>query len=251
MGDNRKNKIAYGYRLWNAVRDGVLYTLRGVVALFYPHCCAACGRLLDDPHEAVCKDCLQHLPRTEHAILRNNMTEDLFGDIPRFCRGASFVFCEKGTPVQAMFHRMKYKRQPEIATVLAREAAYDYLHADFFEGIDLIVPIPLHPKRLRQRGYNQSEYIAYALSEATGIPCDTTHLTRIRNNPQQALMRGEARERNVQGIFAVNHPEELYRKHILIVDDLITTGSTIRSAMTALKVCRGMTYSVFSLGKAR
>lgn len=251
MRNSRQNKMAYWDYLWSVLQHGVQYALRGVVALFYPHCCAACGRLLDDPHEVICKDCLQCLPRTEHAALRYNQTEELFTDIPRFGHGASFLFYEKGTPVQAMFHRMKYKRQPEIASVLAREAAYDFLQTDFFEGIDLIIPIPLHPKRLRQRGYNQSDYIARALSEATGIPCDTTHLTRIRNNPQQALMQVKDRERNVEGIFTVNHPEELYRKHILIVDDLITTGSTIRSAMTALKVCRGATYSVFSLGKAR
>ena len=251
MKTERQNKTHHGHRLLHTLQHSVQYALRGVVELFYPHCCAACGRLLDDPHKTICDDCLRHLPRTEQAALRDNQTEELFSDIPRFCHGASFLFYEKGTPIQAMFHRMKYKRQPEIASVLAREAAYDFLQTDFFEGIDLIIPIPLHPKRLRQRGYNQSDYIARALSATTGIPCDTTHLVRIRNNPQQALMKGEERERNVQGIFAVRHPEELYRKHILLVDDLITTGSTIRSAMTALKVCRGATYSVFSLGKAR
>lgn len=249
MGMNKEHRVLH--RVFLRVLQSVQYALRAVGALFYPHCCAACGRLLEDPHEAVCKDCLQRLPRTEHATLRFNQTEELFTDILHFGHGASFLFYEKNTPVQRMFHRMKYMRQPEIASVLAREAACDFLQTDFFEGIDLIIPIPLHPKRLRRRGYNQSDYIARALSEATGIPYDTTHLVRIRNNPQQALMKGKDRERNVQGIFRVHHPEELYRKHILIVDDLITTGSTVRSAMTALKVCRGATYSVFSLGKAR
>lgn len=234
-------------RLVQAVR----YAFRGVLSLFYPHCCACCGRLLEDPHEPICSPCLQRLPRTEQATLHPNMTEELFLDNTRFRRGAAFLFYDKKSPVRRMFHRMKYQRRPEIAYTLAREAAYEFEQADFFEGIDLIIPIPLHPKRLRQRGYNQSEYIARALSEVTGIPYDTTHITRVRNNPQQALMQGAEREQNVRDIFRVNHPEELYRKHILIVDDLITTGNTIRSSMTALNDCRGATYSVFSLGKAR
>ena len=123
--------------------------------------------------------------------------------------------------------------------------------SDFFDEIDCIIPVPLHKKRFRSRGYNQSEYIAQALSDVTGIPMDTSHLTRERNNPQQALKSGTERKQNVEGIFAVNHPEELYRKHILLVDDVLTTGSTLLSAITTLEVCKGAKFSVFVLAKAR
>ena len=111
--------------------------------------------------------------------------------------------------------------------------------------------MPLHPKRLRERGYNQAEYIARGISEITGIPIDTTHVTRIRNTPQQALQDGEERKTNVANAFAVNHPEEMRHKHILVVDDLITTGETMRSCLAAMKRFRGATFSVFALCKAR
>ena len=179
------------------------------------------------------------------------MTEELFSDFPRFQRAAAFLFFDKGAVIQHVIHKMKFHEQPRIAYDLAREAAYDFMQADFFEDIDLIVPIPLHPTRLRERGYNQSEWIARALSEATGIPVDTTHVLRIRNNPQQALRKAKDRTANVEGVFAVNHPEELYHKHILIVDDLITTGSTIRACIKAMRPCRDTRFSVFALGKAR
>ena len=111
--------------------------------------------------------------------------------------------------------------------------------------------IPLHPKRLNERGYNQSEYIAKGISDVTGIPIDLTHVTRTRNTPKQALQRGEERRENMAEAFAVNHPEQLYHKHILVVDDLITTGETMRSCLKAMKIIRGAKITVFALCKAR
>ena len=106
---------------------------------------------------------------------------------------------------------------------------------------------------MRERGYNQSEYIAKGLSEITGIPVDTTHVTRVKNTPKQALMQAkdEGRKANVADAFAVNHPEQLYHKHILVVDDLITTGETMKACLQAMKRIRGAKFSVFALCKAR
>ena len=145
---------------------------------------------------------------------------------------------------------MKYADRPEIGYQLGRQAVIEFQYSDFFDGIDLIIPIPLHPKRLRERGYNQSEYIAKGISEVTGIPVDTTHLTRCKNTPKQALQSGEARKQNVANAFAIHHPEQMYHKHILIVDDLITTGETMRACIRAMRRFRGATFSVFALCKA-
>lgn len=191
------------------------------------------------------------LPRTEHADLRDNVTEQLFCDNRRFQRGASYLFFEKGAGVQELVHRFKYGHQAELAEYLGREAAYEYLEADFFEGIDLIIPVPLHPRRLRKRGYNQAEFVARGISRATGIPTDTLeHIHRLRDTPNQARLEKDKREANVANAFAINHPEELYRKHILLVDDVVTTGATIRAVMNALTPARGCKISVFTLGKA-
>ncbi len=176
---------------------------------------------------------------------------ELFEDTPRVERAAAFLFFDKGASVQRLVHLFKYRHRPDIAYHLARIAAMEFSETDFFDGIDLIVPVPLHPIRERERGYNQSEVIARALSEVTGIPCDTTHLVRIRNNPQQALMRGKDREHNVSGIFRATFPKDSRTNTILLVDDLITTGSTIRSCIAALNASTRATYRVFALGKAR
>ena len=222
--------------------------------------CPACARYVKE-NEWMCASCLQHLPRTEQAEKRENMTEmTLWGDVHSTAaarkamhleRAAAFLFYEKDHPIQRVIHAMKFADQPMIGYQLGKLAAIEFQYADFFDEIDVIVPMPLHPRRLRERGYNQSEYIAKGISEITGIPIDNTHVTRVRNTPQQAMQSGDDRKQNVADAFAVNHPEQMYRKHILIVDDLITTGETMRECMKAMKRFRGAKFSVFALCKAR
>ena len=211
--------------------------------------------------DGLCEVCFRSLPRTEQAELRgNSMEQALIGDVydsvaaqkaMHLVRGAAFLFYEKDHPVQQAIHKMKYADQPMIGYQFGRMAALEMQYADFFDGIDIIVPIPLHPIRLRERGYNQSEYISRGISEVTGIPIDTTHVTRERNTPKQALQRGDERKQNVNNAFAVNHPEQFYHKHILVVDDLVTTGETMRSCLKAMKRFRGAKFSVLALCKAR
>lgn len=209
----------------------------------------------------LCPDCLASLPRTEQAVIRQNNTEETLvenaSDIVvatkrmHLERAAAFLFFEKESPMQHLIHKMKYADQPLIGYQLGRQAAIEMSDTEFFDGIDVIVPIPLHPKRLRERGYNQSEYIARGISDYTGIPIDTTHVTRVRNTPKQALQTGEERKANVSDAFGINHPEQMYRKHILVVDDLITTGETMRSCLRAMKRFRGAKFTVFALCKAQ
>lgn len=194
----------------------------------------------------LCDGCMASLPRTEQAQLRQNETEMIIGQ-----HAAAFLFFEKDHPIQEVVHKMKYADQPLIGYQLGRQAAIEFQYADFFDGIDVIIPMPLHKNRLRSRGYNQSEYIARGIRDVTGIPMDTTHVTRVKDTPKQALQSGEERKNNVADAFAVNHPEQMYHKHILVVDDLITTGETMRSCLQAMKQFRGATFSVFALCKAR
>ena len=240
-----------------------------LMSIFYPHTCPMCDKYIGEravsdgtkAHGSLCDECMQSLPRTEQAALQENSTEMvLWGEVRskaaarktmHMDHAAAYLFYEKEQPIQQLVHRMKYSDQPLIGYYLGREAAKEFLYADFFEGIDLIVPMPLHTNRLRSRGYNQSEYIARGLSDVTGIPVDTAHVERIRDTPHQALQRGEERKTNVANAFAVRLPEQLYHKHILIVDDLITTGETMRACLHAMRIIRGARFSIFALCKAR
>ena len=222
-----------------------------------------CGQYVGESKQPgqLCDECIDALPRTEQAQLRENSTEmTLWGQVRsraaakkvmHLDRAAAFLFFEKEHPIQDVVHAMKYADQPMIGYHLGRQAAMEMQYADFFDEIEVIIPMPLHKNRLRSRGYNQSEYIARGISAVTGLPVDTTHVMRIKDTPKQALQSGEDRKQNVAEAFGVTHPEEMYRKHILLVDDLITTGETMRSCLKAMKRFRGATFSVFALCKAR
>ena len=133
---------------------------------------------------------------------------------------------------------------------MGRMMAEELKATSFFDGIDLIVPIPLSRKKERQRGYNQSEWIAWGISEATGIPTDTTSVVRTKSNPSQTTLDHRQRRENVRDIFAVRHPGSLEGRHILLVDDVITTGATMLScAETIARACR-VRFSVLSLAWA-
>ncbi len=220
-----------------------------------------CGRYTGDKAEGICAGCMHALPRTEQAAERQNSTEMALGGMRtdivaalktmHINRAAAFLFYEKGSPLQQVVHKMKYRDKPLIGYQLGRQAAMEMQDTDFFDEIDVIVPMPLHPRRLRERGYNQSEYIARGIGDYLGVEVDTSHVTRVKNTPKQALQRGEERKHNVAEAFAVNHPEQMYHKHILLVDDLVTTGETMRSCIRAMRLFRGARISVFALCKAQ
>ena len=230
--------------------------LSKLLDILCPRTCPMCGGYSD----GICEQCLRRLPRTEQVDIAQNgtemtlvgMTSDIVGAMKamRLEKAASFLAYEKDHPIQRLIHRMKYADPPLIGYQLGQQAAKDMQYAGFFDEIDVIIPIPLHPRRLRERGYNQSEYIAKGIADVTGLPVDTTHVTRVRNTPQQALQTGEGRKHNVSDAFEVNHPEQLYKKHILVVDDLITTGETMRSCLKTMKRFRGAKFTVFALCKA-
>jgi ComF family protein len=207
----------------------------------------------------ICPECWLRLPRTEQDMLRENSTEMVLTQGGSMVankkqmhleRAAAYLFYRKGHAIQEVIHLMKYRDMPELGWWMAEQAVLDLHNEHFFDGIDLIMPMPLHPKRMSERGYNQSEYIARGLSGITGIPVDTEHLVRCKNTPKQALQDAEGRKTNVADAFAVLHPEQVYHKHILLVDDLITTGETVKACLHAMKAFRGARFSVFALCKA-
>ena len=235
--------------------------LSAILDVIFPPLCPLCGALLRDD-EQICPSCMASLPRTEQHLLRQNLTEEHFVATRRFKRGAAFLFYKPATALSRsssdrlhdagrLIRHIKYGNRPELAVFLAKKAAAEWMESGFFNDIDLIMPVPLHPRRQRLRGYNQSYYIALGLSQVTGIPIDTTHLIRFRNNEHQARLHESDREQNVHDIFRVQNPKDLDGRHILLVDDIITTGSTLRACMQSLRRNRTCRFSVFALAVTR
>lgn len=229
-----------------------------VLELFYPSLCVICHRGVDT-YNTLCPDCLNKLPRTEHQILRGNKVEMLFDEInrrprkhwdtPRFMRAGAWL--HYSDEVATLIHAAKFHERPELAMFLGRQAAKEWQESGFFDEIDLLVPVPIHPRRLSERGYNQSEYICRGMADILNLPVDTTTLQRVRNTPKQSQLTDAERLTNVERAFHIAQPECWHKKNILLVDDVITTGATIRNCIKEITPIRTCRISVFSLSTAR
>ena len=231
--------------------------LSPVLELFYPSLCVICQRGVDS-YNTLCADCLRQLPRTEHHILRENKVEMLFSDISRprkqwdkhrFVRGGAWL--RYNDDVAKLIHAAKFFERPELAEMLGRQMAIEWLDSGFFDDIDLLVPIPIHPHRMNERGYNQSEYICRGIASVVNIPIDTTTIRRVKDTPKQSQLTDAERQKNVEHAFHIPEPVNWHKRHILLVDDVITTGATIRNCIKEITPIRSCRISVFSLSVAR
>jgi len=219
-------------------------------SLLFPKYCNGCERVLVKGEECFCNYCISNLPKTDFHTYKNNPVEMVFaGRVPVF-RATAFCFFRKGNMVQHIIHLLKYKGSKEIGTYLGLLFGLSLLENKEFQSIDVILPIPLHAKKQKKRGYNQSEYIANGIAKIMAKPVDVTSLIRVVNTSTQTKRSRYARWENASEIFQLTDPEKLTGKHILLVDDIITTGATIESAAQQLIHLKGTKISVACLGYA-
>jgi ComF family protein len=162
-------------------------------------------------------------------------------------KAAAFSFYTRDSRIRKLIHQLKYKGIREVGTELGRIYGRTLLSSGFLEGIDIIVPVPLHPSKQRQRGFNQSEMISDGISEVSGIPGNTGILLRKTSSKTQTKKSRYERWTNVEDIFMTPDPDSLKGTHILLVDDVITTGSTIEACASELLKTEGVKVSVVAL----
>lgn len=218
--------------------------LYSIINLFYPRVCAACGEPLLKEEDTVCLKCRYTLPRTGYELYPDNpLAQAFYGRAPIHAVTACYFFAKSGK-VQHLIHQLKYKGNKEAGVFLGQQLGESIKDAPLFQGIDVIIPVPLHPKRERKRGYNQALVIAQGISEVTGLPVATKNLLRAVYNETQTRKSAEERYHNVQGIFEVRCADELKGKHVLLVDDVLTTGATLESCAHQLEGIPGITISI-------
>ncbi|ULB35298.1 MULTISPECIES: ComF family protein [Proteiniphilum] len=217
--------------------------------LFFPNVCVICGEELLSSEVGACLKCLYRLPKTNNFRHSGNAAEKLMaGRIP-FERIASYCVYAKGGMLAPLIYHLKYYHGKEIGLLLGRMFGKDLVESDFLKPVDMIVPVPLHPKKEKKRGYNQAYLISKGLSEATSLPVSSGNLVRIIYNPTQTKRTKTQRWENVRDIFSVNDPAEFEQKHLLLVDDVITTGSTLEACGVALHQCKNLKISIATLGE--
>ena len=216
-----------------------------LIELIFPRHCYVCGEVLSHQEQDMCLNCLYKLPKIEK-IHQSELEKVFWGrfDVERV---TAYIYYQKESPYNRLLHKMKYGNHPEVGYRLATMAADRLMQEGFFDGIDAIVPLPLSKKKRRQRGYNQCDYIAEGLSQTTGIPVLKDCVVRNKSNETQTHKTRDERWRNVEGIFSLAKPELIEGKHILLIDDILTTGATLTNCAIAIKSGCNCRISVFTL----
>lgn len=221
--------------------------VRDAFALLFPELCAGCNQALVHQEKHLCTHCIYNLPITHFHLDKDNLAARQLMGLAAIEEVDAFLHFSSGSIVQRIIHQIKYKNGFATAELLGELYGQQLKEASAFESCDLIIPVPLHKKRLRSRGYNQSDYFAKGLSNALNIPTDCKNLIRVAHNESQTSRSRPERFENVKGIFQLNHPESLTDKHILLVDDVLTTGATLEACSTILLKNPGVKVSIATL----
>lgn len=224
--------------------------LRDLVDIIYPNACMGCRQPLVSGESILCTACLLEIPKTNYHRIPENEVMRIFIGRCRLERAAAFLYFAKGGIVQALMHELKYRGRKEAGTFLGRMAGIELRESDFVQDVDCVVPVPLHPKKLKKRSYNQSEVFADAFCETADIPLIADNLIRVTHSATQTKKSRFARWQNVESIFEINDPSTFKNKHVLLVDDVVTTGSTLEACTTKL-IAAGALVSVLTIAVAK
>lgn len=218
--------------------------------LFFPKICALCGLNLYKNEEVLCSKCEYNIPKTNYFKEKDNPVEKVFwGRVP-IESACSFYFFEKGGKYQKLIHTLKYKDGRDVGKYIGKLFGLDLKTSENYNSIDAIIPVPLHPKKERKRGYNQSMEIALGLSEAMNKPVWNDCLKRRVYNETQTKKNRFDRYKNVENIFELVKVDAVENMHLLIVDDVLTTGATLESAIAELLKGKNVKVSVATLAYA-
>lgn len=225
--------------------------LEDFIALIFPITCAVCGNSLFKNEKVICTKCEMHLPETNfHQHIENPVSQVFWGRV-KLETGVSMFFYKKGGSVQQLIHEMKYRGRKEIGIHLGQTYGAQLSEIAHFKTVDLIIPIPLHPKKLKKRGFNQAALFAKGLADSLKIEMDTKNVVRNVETSTQTKKSRYKRWENVSEIFSVKNQAELSGKHILLVDDVITTGATMEACLQTLSHVPEIKLSVASIAFAQ
>ncbi|MEL6539728.1 MAG: phosphoribosyltransferase family protein [Bacteroidota bacterium] len=225
--------------------------LKDLLNLFFPNYCLACQQTpLVQGEELICTPCAYELPQTDcYATLDNLIAQKLYGHLP-VSYACSLYKLRKGSGVERLLYALKYGNKPQVGSFLGKKHGTVLAQMPWCQKFDLIVPIPLHSTRIRQRGYNQSSLFAQGLSEVLGVPWEDTYLRRIKKTTTQTKKSRFERLQNVADAFCITVPQAISDRHILLVDDVITTGATLSSCGKVLMTANAKSLSVATIAVA-
>jgi ComF family protein len=223
--------------------------LEAFIQLIYPRLCPACQRKLLVDEGILCAHCMYYLPKTNYHQHDDHPLQRIFWGRVAIENVTAFFFFEKGSSYRKVLHHIKYHGQKKLGYEMGRLFGLDLCASPFLQT-DMVVPVPLHRKKEKKRGFNQSTVIAKGIADALGKPVWDHVLVRTFENPTQTSKSRYERWENVEGIFKVTDPEFIEGQHVLLVDDVLTTGATLEASTQALRAVPGVKVSIAVLAYA-
>jgi ComF family protein len=218
--------------------------------LFFPRLCEGCSQALLSQERILCISCIPHLAETDYHHIPDNETALRFAGRVSFQHATSFAYFSDDGLLQHLMHGLKYKGRKEIGTYLGAMLGQRLSQTDWAGGIDVIIPVPLHPAKKAARGYNQSMLIAEGLAGQLMIPASDNLLQRVRHTESQTRKTRIERVNNMSGAFVLNDMKKLEGAHVLLCDDVLTTGATLEACALALTAVKDIKISLVSIGIA-
>ena len=225
--------------------------LNDFVSLIYPHQCVSCSKTLYDSKNCICIRCQIELPKTSFHLEKDNAVEKIFWGRARISLGMSYYYLSKKSKVEQLLYALKYQNNEQLGVEIGQLYGADLKDLSKANHFDCIVPVPLHPNKLKSRGYNQSHAFATGLSNKLVIPCVSNVLIRNSNTSTQTKKNQYERWLNVDNVFSVTNASALTHKHILLVDDVVTTGATLDSCAQVLLDIEGTKVSIATIAYAQ
>lgn len=224
--------------------------LARILDLLYPRLCFACGAKTIAKDRTICLSCEYKItPTNYHELTDNPVMERFVGRLPIHAATAAFTF-SKGGLLQQLIHQLKYKNRPEIGLQLGQLYGLRLKEQAVYNSVDYIIPVPLHPKKEHKRGYNQAAMWGKGLSNSLGVECTERFLKRTTFTTTQTKKSRMERFENVEHAFEVQQQDQLKDKHLLVVDDVLTTGATLEACALKLLAVEGVTVSVACIALA-
>ena len=224
--------------------------LNDFISLIFPCVCEACGDGLQKHEEVICTICDYNLPKTDFHLDKNNPVAQLFNGRTNINSASAFYLFNKDGKVQQLIHELKYKGKKHIAHFIGTRYGIELKNSPDFNTISTIIAVPLHSEKLKRRGYNQSEYFAKGLAESMNAKTDFTSLIRITANTSQTKKSRYERWKNVEFVFQLKETTALEGKHVLLVDDVVTTGATLEACAQVLHQIKNVRISIVTIAYA-
>lgn len=224
--------------------------LKSIVNLFFPKVCYACHNLLNDNEDTICMDCRHDLPITNFHFDNNDSVQKALYGRAKIENGTALFRFEKKGNVQRLIHNLKYKDHEHIGFVLGNWLGGELKTLESYKNIDVVIPVPLHKNKLRKRGYNQVALFGQQVAEALNADYLDDVLVKVTNTKSQVNKKRLARWTNSDELFTLKNMEAIDNKHILVVDDIITTGATLEACISVLNQAKNIKISIATMAIA-